>query len=183
MGLGPHFPNQQSGGCWIRTSVGISRQVYSLLPLATRATLQRSGPWPREEYCPLFTARVQSSVGSHILEPHRDPTRRNPAPARAPVHRRPKIRHRTNIGRRSCQRPRGPKIRLAPNARRRRRQTRRGPKIRLAPNARRRRRQTRRGPKIRLAPNARRRRRQRRRGPKMGLGPHFPNQHRAGDGT
>ncbi len=28
------------GGCWIRTNVGVSRQVYSLLPLATRATLR-----------------------------------------------------------------------------------------------------------------------------------------------
>ena len=26
------------GGCWVRTNVGVSRQVYSLLPLTTRAT-------------------------------------------------------------------------------------------------------------------------------------------------
>ncbi len=29
------------GGWWIRTTVGVRRQIYSLLPLATRATLQR----------------------------------------------------------------------------------------------------------------------------------------------
>src|SRR5690606_23248861 len=29
----------RGGGCWIRTNVGGCRQVYSLLPLATRATL------------------------------------------------------------------------------------------------------------------------------------------------
>jgi hypothetical protein len=28
------------GGCWVRTNVGVSRQVYSLLPLTTRATHQ-----------------------------------------------------------------------------------------------------------------------------------------------
>ena len=28
------------GGCWIRTNVDLRRQVYSLLPLATRATLR-----------------------------------------------------------------------------------------------------------------------------------------------
>ncbi len=33
-------PNRSSGGCWIRTNVGVSRQVYSLLPLAARATLR-----------------------------------------------------------------------------------------------------------------------------------------------
>jgi hypothetical protein len=31
-----------SGGCWIRTNEGKSRQVYSLLPLATRETLQKT---------------------------------------------------------------------------------------------------------------------------------------------
>ena len=31
-----------SGGCWIRTNEGKSRQVYSLLPLATRETLQET---------------------------------------------------------------------------------------------------------------------------------------------
>src|SRR5687767_1362475 len=30
-----------SGGRWIRTTEGISRQIYSLLPLATRAFLRR----------------------------------------------------------------------------------------------------------------------------------------------
>ena len=33
------------GGDWIRTSVGVSQQIYSLPPLATRAPLQRA-----EEY-------------------------------------------------------------------------------------------------------------------------------------
>ena len=30
------------GGDWIRTSVGVSQQIYSLPPLATRAPLQRA---------------------------------------------------------------------------------------------------------------------------------------------
>ena len=32
------------GGWWVRTTVGISRQMYSLLPLATRATLPGNTP-------------------------------------------------------------------------------------------------------------------------------------------
>src|SRR5438045_224443 len=35
------LPCRLGGGCWIRTNEGKSRQVYSLLPLATRETLQR----------------------------------------------------------------------------------------------------------------------------------------------
>ena len=31
---------EYSGRCWIRTNVGVSRQVYSLLPLAARATFR-----------------------------------------------------------------------------------------------------------------------------------------------
>src|SRR5215475_15461521 len=33
-------PVRSGGGRWIRTTEGISRQIYSLLPLATRAFLQ-----------------------------------------------------------------------------------------------------------------------------------------------
>ena len=32
---------QSGGGDWIRTSVGVSQQIYSLPPLATRAPLRR----------------------------------------------------------------------------------------------------------------------------------------------
>ena len=42
------------GGWWIRTTVGASRQVYSLLPLATRAT-HRAGlsylSWAPQSFC------------------------------------------------------------------------------------------------------------------------------------
>ena len=38
------------GGDWIRTSVGVSQQIYSLPPLATRAPLQRA-----EEYSTFLT--------------------------------------------------------------------------------------------------------------------------------
>jgi hypothetical protein len=48
----------RSGGCWIRTNVGVSRQVYSLLPLATRATLRtRAGEGTRTPNH-LFTKQV-----------------------------------------------------------------------------------------------------------------------------
>ena len=36
------------GGWWVRTTVGISRQIYSLLPLATRATLPDTMPFSVE---------------------------------------------------------------------------------------------------------------------------------------
>ncbi len=47
--LGNHFQLLKStgisqfagGGDWIRTSVGVSQQIYSLPPLATRAPLQK----------------------------------------------------------------------------------------------------------------------------------------------
>ena len=47
--LGNHFQLLSStgvsqfagGGDWIRTSVGVSQQIYSLPPLATRAPLQK----------------------------------------------------------------------------------------------------------------------------------------------
>ena len=35
------FPSKDGGGNWIRTSVGVSQQIYSLPPLATRASLRR----------------------------------------------------------------------------------------------------------------------------------------------
>jgi hypothetical protein len=40
--------NATGGGSWIRTSVGVSQQIYSLPPLATRASLHSEPvimPW------------------------------------------------------------------------------------------------------------------------------------------
>ena len=39
--LSPSFRQFAGGGDWIRTSVGVSQQIYSLPPLATRAPLQK----------------------------------------------------------------------------------------------------------------------------------------------
>ena len=46
---GPRAPAaaaRAGGGCWIRTNEGKSRQVYSLLPLATRETLRKTSLTP-----------------------------------------------------------------------------------------------------------------------------------------
>src|ERR1700688_3845287 len=39
------------GGGWIRTSVGVSQQIYSLPPLATRAPLRRELTIMGEQHC------------------------------------------------------------------------------------------------------------------------------------
>ena len=39
--IATHINSLAGGGGWIRTSVGVSQQIYSLPPLATRAPLQR----------------------------------------------------------------------------------------------------------------------------------------------
>lgn len=44
------------GGGWIRTSVGVSQQIYSLPPLATRAPLQRAGKYSTR-HCSAIPAR------------------------------------------------------------------------------------------------------------------------------
>ena len=40
-----HFIRFAGGGGWIRTSVGVSQQIYSLPPLATRAPLRRASQY------------------------------------------------------------------------------------------------------------------------------------------
>ena len=49
------------GGGWIRTTVGVSQQIYSLPPLATRAPLRRA--------CDYNTAGVQGSCQSTAPRP------------------------------------------------------------------------------------------------------------------
>ena len=61
------------GGGWIRTSVGVSQQIYSLPPLATRAPLRRAGDHstaqPQGDGPPRWTA-------SHAAGRYRRPRRR-----------------------------------------------------------------------------------------------------------
>jgi hypothetical protein len=37
---------QDGGGGWIRTNVGVRQRIYSPSPLATRAPLRRAEVWP-----------------------------------------------------------------------------------------------------------------------------------------
>ena len=66
------------GGDWIRTSVGVSQQIYSLPPLATRAPLRRI-----QEYSRIFGVRKDFCRREHmshqrwqLSEKQRSPARR-----------------------------------------------------------------------------------------------------------
>src|SRR5690606_21787742 len=60
------------GGGWIRTNVGVSQQIYSLPPLATRAPLQGTANYgPRGNHC-----QPRGGVSSGPAEGCRNPVGR-----------------------------------------------------------------------------------------------------------
>ena len=72
----PH--NLAGGGGWIRTSVGVSQQIYSLPPLATRAPLRRTQDYSRLSAVSPSLARLEPPA--RALKPSRKPS---PRPRRA----------------------------------------------------------------------------------------------------